>query len=378
MNITIVGAGIVGCAIAHELASRGARVQLIDSRGVARGATHASAGILAPQIEGHIPQLRSLAACSLAMYDDFIRRVEIDSHRAIEYSRKGTLQVAVDTTDAQALSRDAEALAAAGVECRMLDAEEAKRFEPALTSRVTAALLVPTHGHVAAAPLTEALAEAAQARGVRLSMAAVHGIDGGGNVARVTMAEETIESDLVIIASGSWRVPSRPTEPPAVKPIRGQLVQLQADRVPASRVIWATACYLVPWSDGTVLVGATVEDVGFDEHPTAEGVRGLLNAAIDLIPSLGTAHFEAVRVGFRPKTVDELPFIGRSETMPRVFYAVGHYRNGVLLAPLTAALMADLVLENKERPELALVKPGRLANAERGFASLEGSIFLDK
>ena len=89
----------------------------------------------------------------------------------------------------------------------------------------------------------------------------------------------------------------------------------------------------------------------------------MLSAAIDLVPSLEGAHFEEVRVGFRPKTVDELPIIGRSETMPRVFYAMGHYRNGVLLAPLTAALMADLVLEDKERAELALVRPGRLANA---------------
>ena len=101
-------------------------------------------------------------------------------------------------------------------------------------------------------------------------------------------------------------------------------------------------------------VGATVEDVGFDERPTAEGVRRLLSAAIDLVPSLERAHFEEVRVGLRPKTVDELPIIGRSETMPPVFYAIGHYRNGVLLAPLTAALMADLVLEDKERAELAL------------------------
>lgn len=363
MKITVVGAGVVGCAIAHELACRGARVQLLDSRGVAHGATRASAGILAPQIEGHIPQLRSLAAYSLAMYDEFVRRVESDSHRSIEYSRRGTLQIALDDGEALALSRDAEALAGNGVECRMLDARDAGAFEPALTSRVMAALLVPMHGHVAAAPLTEALAEAAQTRGARLSTTAVLSIDGGGDVARVTTAEQTIESDAVIVASGSWRVTSRPSEAPSVKPIRGQLVQLRANQAAASRVIWGTACYLVPWSDGTVLVGATVEDVGFDERPTAEGVRGLLSAAIDLIPSLARAPFEAVRVGFRPKTLDELPFIGQSETMPRVFYAVGHYRNGVLLAPLTAALMADLVLENKERPELALVRPGRLANA---------------
>jgi glycine oxidase len=363
VRITVVGAGIVGCAIAHELAARGARVQLIDPRGIARGATRASAGILAPQIEGHIPQLRSLAACSLAMYDDFIRRVESDSHRSIEYSRRGTLQVALDDSEAVALSRDARALAGNGVECQMLDADDTRGLETALTGRAIAALLVPMHGHVAAAPLTEALAEAARAHGVRLSTAAVVEIDSTGDVARLTTTEETIESDVVIVASGSWQVPSRPSQPPPVKPIRGQLVQLRVDRVAASRVIWGTACYVVPWSDGTILVGATVEDVGFDEHPTAEGVRGLLSAAIGLIPALEGARFEAVRVGFRPKTVDELPFIGRSETMPRVFYALGHYRNGVLLAPLTAALMADLVLENKERPELALVRPGRLANA---------------
>lgn len=363
MKITIVGAGVVGCAIAHGLASRGASVQLIDSRGVSRGATRASAGILAPEIEGHIPQLRSLAACSLAMYDDFIRRVESDSRRSIEYSRRGTLQVALDDAEALALSKDALALSGNGVEYRMLDAVDARELEPALTGRVTAALLVPLHGHVAAAPLTEALAEAAQARGARLSTAVVLGIDGAGDISRVTTGDGTIESDAVIVASGSWRVPSRPSEQPSVKPIRGQLVQLRADHAAASRVIWGPACYLVPWSDGTFLVGATVEDVGFDERPTVEGVRGLLNAAIGLIPLLERTHFEAVRVGFRPKTIDELPFIGRSETMPRVFYALGHYRNGVLLAPLTAALIADLVLKNKERPELALVRPGRLANA---------------
>jgi glycine oxidase len=363
VNIIVVGAGVVGCAIAHELASRGARVRLVDPRGVARGATRASAGILAPQIEGHIPQLRSLAACSLALYDDFIRRVERDSGQSIEYNRRGTLQVALDGAEASALARDADALAKNGVEGRMLDADATRQLEPVLAGRVTAGLFVPSHGHVGAAALTEALAEAAQARGAQLSTTAVLEIDGATDIARVTTADGTIESDLVVVASGSWRVPSRPSGPPPVKPIRGQLVQLHTDHVVASRVIWGTACYLVPWSNGTVLVGATVEDVGFDERPTVGGVRGLLDAAIGLIPSLSDASFEEVRVGFRPKTSDELPFIGRSETMPRVFYAVGHYRNGVLLAPLTAVMVADLVLENRERPELALVRPGRLANA---------------
>src|SRR5678816_1817209 len=205
--------------------------------------------------------------------------------------------------------------------------------------------------------------DAARARGVRPITSAVRGIEGASATARVATDDGIIDSDVVVVASGSWSVPSRPSAGPPVKPIRGQLVQLRCDVAPATHVIWGQACYLVPWSDGTVLVGATVEDVGFDDRPTAEGVRRLLSAAIGLVPSLERAQFEEVRVGFRPKASDELPIIGRSETMPSVFYAMGHYRNGVLLAPLTAALMADLVLEDKQRAELALVRPGRLANA---------------
>jgi glycine oxidase len=362
VQITVVGAGIVGCAIAYELAERGAHVHLIDSRGVGRGATRASAGILAPHIEGHIPELRALGTRSLALYDEFIRRVEHDARRSIEYNRRGTLQVALDDEHASALAADEQALAAAGVECTLMAPDVARRLEPTLSHRATAALLVPTHGYVAAAALTEALADAARARGVQVSTAAVGGIDCGTASVRVTTEHEIVESDVVVVASGSWVVPSRPSEAPPVKPIRGQLVQLRCGSLAASRVIWGKACYVVPWSDGTVLIGATVEDVGFDDRPTAEGVRDLLNAATELVPSLGGAHFEEVRVGFRPKTGDELPIIGRSDTMPRVVYALGHYRNGVLLAPVTAALLADVVLEGTAGAELALAKPERVTD----------------
>ena len=116
---------------------------------------------------------------------------------------------------------------------------------------------------------------------------------------------------------------------------------------------------MVPWQNGAALVGATVEDAGFDERPTVEGVRQLLNAAQTLIPSLATAVFEEVRVGLRPKTPDELPIIGPSSTMRHVFHATGHYRNGILLTPLTADLVAELVLGRREHRELALTNPIR-------------------
>jgi glycine/D-amino acid oxidase-like deaminating enzyme len=178
-----------------------------------------------------------------------------------------------------------------------------------------------------------------------------------------------IESDAVIVAAGSWSSTIGPANPQSpipnpqslvVKPIRGQLLQLRLPQRAATQVIWGTGCYLVNRRDGVVLAGATVEDVGFDERATSEGVQQLLQAATRLMPSLRDAVFEEVRVGLRPMTSDELPAIGASSTMPHVFYATGHYRNGVLLAPLTARLVADLVLDGRSGEDLAFVRPDRL------------------
>ncbi len=345
MNITVVGAGVVGCAVAYELASRGARVQLIDPRGPGGGATHASAGILAPLIEGHSTALLRLGTCSVALWDDFIRRIQRESGQTIEYARTGTLHVALNDAQAGELSNVASGFKSADVPHTVLDGRAAATLEPGLTDRATMALLVPDHGFVGPIPLIDALVRAATARGVSMVQSRVTNID-------------EIRADAVVIAAGSWSAEFVKT-PPFVKPIRGQLLALSMNPRPATRVVWGTDCYIVPWSDGTVLVGATVEDVGFDERTTIAGIRGLMNAAVDLLPGLEHAQFREARAGLRPKTVDELPAIGRSSTMPHVFYATGHYRNGVLLAPLTATLIADLVLDGRERPELADVRPDR-------------------
>jgi len=261
----------------------------------------------------------------------------------------------------------------------VLDPGHARAMEPHIRADVAAALHIHDHGYVSPAALTRALAEAAVRHGAVLSTARVLSLS-GGDIPQVVTATETIEADAVIVAAGSWSgfltgdqdrhaapglSPARggpPGQPPAgvVKPIRGQLLQLRLNARPASRVVWGSGCYLVPWSDGTVLAGATVEDVGFDERATAAGVRHLLAESARLMPVLQEAAFEEVRVGLRPMTADELPVIGPSSTMRHVFYAAGHYRNGVLLAPLTAALMADLLLDGRDSAELALVRPDRL------------------
>jgi glycine oxidase len=379
VNIVIVGAGVVGCAVAYELASRGAAVRVIDERGIGLGATRASAGMLAPYTEGHIPTLRTLGVHSLRLYDRFITRVRTDSGHTVEYERSGSLHVAVDDQETTLLCATAAELRDEGVAHTVLDPGHARAMEPHIRADLAGALHIHDHGYVSPAALTRALAEAAVRHGAVLSTARVLSLS-GGDVPQVVTATETIEADAVIVAAGSWSgfltgdqdrhaapglSPARgrpPGQPPAgvVKPIRGQLLQLRLNARPASRVVWGSGCYLVPWSDGTVLVGATVEDVGFDERATAAGVRHLLAESARLMPVLQEAAFEEVRVGLRPMTDDELPVIGPSSTMRHVFYAAGHYRNGVLLAPLTAALMADLLLDGRDSAELALVRPDRL------------------
>ena len=366
MTIIVVGAGVVGCAVAHELASRGAGVRVIDSRGTGLGATRASAGMLAPHIEGHIAPLHALGVRSLAMYDAFVAQVSADSGHAVEYERTGTLQVAASADEAAQLCAAAGLLADAGTPHTLLDAAQTRRMEPRVAASVTRGLHVPDHGYVAAGPLTRALAAAAAARGADIMTARVTAIE-GGQTPRVVAAGATLSADAVVIAAGSWSAGWKDAESAAgdrmssaVKPIRGQLLQLRLPSRAASCVIWGSGCYIVPWRDGSVLVGATVEDVGFDETATASGVQHLLEASAALLPALRGAVFEEVRVGLRPMTRDELPAIGRSSTMRKVFYATGHYRNGVLLAPLTARLIGDLVLDGREHAELALVRPDRL------------------
>lgn len=361
MKITVVGAGIIGCSVAYELASRGTRVHVVDMRGPGLGATQASAGILAPYVEGHIDALLNLGICSLSLYDSFVARTSEDARQPIEYERAGTLQVAVDADEAEALEAAARRLARSGVAHTLMDGEEARRLEPLLSPRICTALVLPQHGYVRVAQLTSALAAAAANRGTTTTTAAVQHVESSDRAVVVTTSAGAIESDAVVIAAGSWtNALARPlVTPPPVRPIRGQLLHLHFNRPPLSRVVWGTGCYLVPWHDGSLLVGATVEDVGFDESATAAGVTHLLKSSAELLTTTLTARFDAVRVGLRPGTPDELPLIGPSSTMRGVYYASGHYRNGVLLSPLTAKLVVDLVIDGRHSPELELVRPDR-------------------
>lgn len=363
MRIVVVGAGVIGSAVAFECARRGARVEVLDPR-LPGGATHASAGILAPYIEGHSPALRRLGVRGLAVYDAFLARLNESSDTRPEYGRGGTLQAAFDDEGARELTESAGLLVEAGVAHTLLGGGAARALEPSLSDRVVAALEIPDHGYVNPTALVDALVAGAAAHGATFSQTRVVGLDSSATAVHVHAETGRFDADAVVLAAGSWTscswapAPSRGGEPP-IRPIRGQLLHLRAAVPVTARVLWGPGCYVVPRRDGTLLVGATVEDVGFDERATLGGVRAVADAASALVPALDQAVLQEVRVGLRPATPDELPIVGPSATMPQVYFASGHYRNGVLLAPLTAGLVADLVLEGRAGAELSSLHPTR-------------------
>lgn len=363
-DVVVVGAGIIGCAVGCELARRGAAVQIVDDRPAGAGATQASAGVLAPYIEArHGGPLTEITARGLEVFDRFVSGVAASAGAPILYQRTGTLDAALDEASLAVYAETASALASKGITAQLLDARGLRAEEPHLSAAAVGGLLIPCHGYVAAGELTRALAAAAARHGARfVQCGRVRRISASGSELLLETEAGRRRARTVVIAAGSWasqvEIDGAAARVP-VKPIRGQLLQLAWSGPPIRRVVWGERCYVVPWPDGTLLVGATVEDAGFDERTTVAGISDLLDAACDLLPHAWTASFAAAKVGLRPGTPDELPIIGRSTALPNVVYATGHYRNGVLLSGLTAQLVAGLLLDEADDPLLEHTRPDR-------------------
>lgn len=363
-DIVVIGAGIVGCAIASELARRGASVSILDGRAPGAGATQASGGMLAPYTEAaEGGPLLALGARSLALFDDFVRAIETDSGVAVGYERSGTLHVArAEETLAHFAAMHLE-LGALGVPSELLEPDAARACEPNLAPDIFGGLLLPTQGLISAPGMTQAMVESARRRGATIRPPALaRRIRRGRAGVIVETDHDTVEADAVVLACGAWSgqvVVEGASGPVPVKPVRGQLLHLGWNGPQVARITWDEHCYLVPWRDGTLLVGATVEDAGFEEQTTVAGIRQLLEAVCDLLPNAWRATLLSARVGLRPGSPDTLPIIGWSEAVPGLMYATGHYRNGVLLAPLTAELVADAIIDGRCDEALALTAPGR-------------------
>jgi glycine oxidase len=291
------------------------------------------------------------------MFDAFVSDVSARSGRRVEYARTGTLEVALDEGDLRRLEHARPRLRDAGIPHRWLSANELRSFEPSVSGAVLGALLIEPHGFVGVSSLVTALVRSARISGASFEAPVeVAEIDPHDDSVEVRAGGSRYAADAVVIAAGTWsgRVRIRNQPRLDVRPVRGQMLHLNwtAGHLPG-RVVWGPRCYTVPWSDRSLLVGATVEDVGFDEQSTVSAIQELTTAVNELLPEARVASMREVRVGLRPATADGLPIIGPLPGASRVVVATGHYRNGVLLAPVTGAIVRDFLLEGRSDPVLA-------------------------
>jgi glycine oxidase len=310
--------------------------------------------------------LLTLGARSLALFGPFVERVQAESGVNVNYRETGSLHVARSSSALAHFELTRNTLAALDVPATLLTPAEVRAHEPHVTSNVQGGLLLPSQALVSAPAITRAMVSAARRHGaVLLDPARAVRLTPGESGVAIETDRGPLQARVVVLAAGAWSASiaiDGVTDAVPVTPIRGQLLHLGWDGTPVSRITWDDHCYVVPWQDGTLLVGATVEDVGFDERTTTTGVQRLLAAVCDLLPHAAIAQLSSARAGLRPATPDGLPLIGWSSVATGVMYATGHYRNGVLLAPLTADMVAGAILDGRNDTAFGITAPGRFGN----------------
>lgn len=365
MKVAIIGGGVIGLSIGWRLAARGVEVDVFERGKAGHGASWAAAGMLAAACETEPGEaaLGALNAASLALWPGFAAELEAASGMEVGLRREGTLIVALNRDDLARLRHDYEFQTKQGLALEWLTPAAAREREPHLAPQLAGAVFSPGDWQVDNRKVAQALIEAYQSAGGRLhEESPVSGLHHAGErVAGLVTAEGVREADCVVIAAGAWsggfdlageRLP--------VRPVKGQLLAVQMDgRAPLLRhVVWAPRAYLVPRDDGRLIVGATVEERGFDETITAGGLFGLLDGAWRALPAIEDLPVVETWVGFRPGSRDDAPILGASG-VEGLAVATGHHRNGILLTPVTADVMTDFIVDGRLDPRAAAFARGR-------------------
>lgn len=362
-DTVIVGGGVMGCGVALRLCQAGQRVRVVEKAVPGAEASSAAGGILGPQSEcdGPGPMLE-LCLRSRALYPAFAEELREATAIDIEHQRCGALHVAFDAAGLARLEKVLHWQTQLGLAAERVEGGALSALEPALAPRALGGLHFPDEAQVDPRPLARALALAAQRAGAQLQPGTVEQILLQGGAARgVQLSDGTrLEADAVVLAAGAWsgRVPGAGEAAQSVVPARGQMVQLQVAPGTVRRVLFSGGGYLIPRRDGRLLAGSTLEFVGFEKQVTAAGLRSILGLAVDAVPALAQAPVTATWAGFRPYTDAGLPLLGEGQTKG-LFYATGHHRNGILLAPITAALVASAVLGQTPLLDLGPFRPAR-------------------
>ena len=337
-RVVVVGGGVIGLSVAWRLARAGASVTLLERNRVGAGTSRVAAGMLAPITEaghgtGDAAMVR-LATASLARYPDFLSELEADAQRSVALDTRGTLLVALDRDDRESLQRVFEHRRASGLKVEWISGERARETEPLLSPRAVAAAWIPDDHQVDTSSLLAALLRACTHRGVAVhedtEVNSLRTRD--GRVSGVRAGDVEFDADVVVVAAGAW---SAALGQMPVRPVKGQIVRLRGDGFALAHVVRTPRVYVLHKADGSVLVGATQEEMGFDVSPTAGAVKDLLEHAWEAIPALYELPFDGVEVGLRPATRDHLPIVGETNVRGLIM-ATGHFRSGILLAPATA------------------------------------------
>jgi glycine oxidase len=364
-DVVVVGGGIVGTAIAFRLAKEGLAVVLLERGEVGREASWAAGGILAPVHLAEYPTpLAALCTASAALYPALIE--ELRAHSAVDPEHRMTGFLILERDDAEErASRELETWKRArGQPVRRLAPAELAELQPGLAGPVRGGLFLPDIAQVRNPRMAVALSEAAQKLGVevRRNTPLTGFLKVPGKVTGVKTALGDLFAGTVVVAAGAWSAellkPLGITL--GVKPIKGQMLLVQGPPDLVRTVVQGGDTYLVPRADGRVLIGSTIEDVGFDKTVTLQGAGGLASRGSALLPELGRFPLIASWAGLRPATPDRLPYLGRT-SMEGLLAATGHYRNGILLAPITAELVADLILGRPPSLDLTPFDPQRTA-----------------
>ena len=366
-EVIIVGAGIIGCAIAYELSRRGASCLLLDGRRLGMAATNAAAGILAPLAEFQRPDaLVQLGLASLRLYPEWVQRLREETPDIdVEFALDGVLRVAFDEPGLAELSAGLRYQDELGMELVELDGALVREVEPRLSPKVVGGLLCPEEGQVSNQLFTLALSRAAQRRGARViegcPALGFHTRD--GRVVAVRTPEGEFACDRLVLAAGAWTRPlaSKLGVEVPTRPVRGQMLALGRMVTPIRRVVLGPTGLLVPRANGLVFAGATVEEVGFRIRTTKRGLAQVRRAAFELVPQLRHAREHFTWAGLRPGSPDGLPILGPLPGWENVTVATGHFRSGILLAPITGQLIAQAVVDGRPSEALAPFSPARFA-----------------
>lgn len=350
-DVVVVGGGVIGLACAWRLAQRGAEVTVLEKGLPGAGASRVAAGMLAPvgELTFGEPELLELTLAAARMYPEFVVELEAASGESTGFERLGALHVALDRDEAAQLRRVHDLQRSLDLEAEWLSTRQCRELEPGLAPSFHGGVLAVGEAAIDPRALTRTLLLACAEEGVEVLTGTdvVDGIFDGERLAGVGTAAGEFRAETVLLAGGAWSgaMSWLPEEArPTVRPVKGQVVELRTRdaETPARHILASERVYLVPRADGRLIVGATVEEMGFDTTVTAGGVHELLREAYRLLPDVAEMELVDAIAGLRPGTPDNLPLVGPG-AIDGLVLATGHYRNGILLAPLAAETVAELL-----------------------------------